>query len=169
MNTEAESMNLPATVTVANQAEADARIPGATSLDLGPIKSRLAKASAGPWRWELNRDSRRLQLCGGIPRFDLIVMDFVRWGMNGACPRFNKELRTNMNVMERAEMYGVDQPGREHHASWFQLLRHHDAQLIEHAPADIAALVSEVESLRSELASRSGRTLDRKIHEGGTD
>lgn len=36
--------------------------------------------SAGPWRWEFNPCSKRIQLVGGAPRFDCIVMDFVRYG-----------------------------------------------------------------------------------------
>lgn len=58
MNTEAESMNLPATVTIANQAEADARIPAA--LANGPVHLRiegmegkidLTYLSVTPYEW----------------------------------------------------------------------------------------------------------------------
>lgn len=95
----------------------------------------MSKHSEGPWRWELNEKSRRVELCGGKPRYDLIVMDFVRYGFSGAAPRFNVELRTHLNVMKRGEEFGEVVPGREHHADWFKRLKHPDAQLIEAAPA----------------------------------
>jgi hypothetical protein len=91
--------------------------------------------SSGPWRWELNEKSRRIQLCGGVPRHDLIVMDFVRYGMNNAAPRFNSELpQSRLNVMRRAEEFGIIVTGREHHSDWFKGINHPDAQLIEAAP-----------------------------------
>jgi hypothetical protein len=60
----------------------------------------------------LNRKSKQVQLCGGVPRFDLTVMDFVRWGI----------------------------PGRDHHADWFQTIDHPDAHLIAAAPTMLEAL-----------------------------
>lgn len=104
------------------------------------------KGTPGPWRWELNMKHRQLQLCGGACPFDLIVMDFKRFGMQGAAPRFNIELRTNFNVMERAEKFAMIAPDREHHKSWFQLLNHPDANLIEAAPVLLDAAIEFVKS-----------------------
>jgi hypothetical protein len=84
----------------------------------------------GPWRWQLNAMARRVQLCGGSPRFDLIVMDFERWGMQGAVPR----LRNHRDLMVRADFWAADVPGREHHSSWHQAIDHPDMRLIEAAP-----------------------------------
>lgn len=93
-----------------------------------------------PWRWEFNPGSKRIQLVGGKPRYDLIVMDFVRYGMAGAAPRFNVELRTSLNVMKRVEEFAAIEPGRAHHADWHRLIRHPDAQLIEVSPELYEAL-----------------------------
>lgn len=94
----------------------------------------------GPWRWEINLKSLGVQLCGGRPRFDLTVMDPVRWGMGSASLRFRDGMAgDDLNLMFRAERYARPVPGREHHAEWFQGLRHPDAQLIEAAP-DLLAL-----------------------------
>lgn len=99
----------------------------------------MSKFTPGPWRWGINLKSKQVQLCGGVPRFDLIVMDFVRWGMDGAAPRFNTEIRPYHNLMERVEKFAAIQPGREHHADWFQRVNHPDAMLIEAAPDLLAA------------------------------
>ena len=39
--------------------------------------------TAGPWRWEFNAEHRSVHLVGGVPQFDLTIMDFTRWGMSG--------------------------------------------------------------------------------------
>jgi len=101
----------------------------------------ITASTPGPWRWELNPKSKCVRLCGGKPRFDLTVMDFVRWGIGGAAPRFVSGLLTRCDTM------GVIVPGREHHAAWFQGLSHPDADLIARAPD----LLAENESLRAEL------------------
>jgi hypothetical protein len=100
----------------------------------------MSKATPGPWRWELNLKSKRIQLCGGKPQYDLTVMDFVRWGMDGAAPRFNTERRENLKLMERIEKFAVIVPGREHHADWFQAVDHPDARLIASAPDMLTVL-----------------------------
>jgi hypothetical protein len=99
------------------------------------------KFTPGPWRWELNRKGKRVQLCGGVPRFDLTVMDFIRWGMGGAQPRFLEAWKSNsMMLLENAPKFGKDVPGREHHSDWFQTIDHPDAHLIAAAPDLYAAL-----------------------------
>jgi hypothetical protein len=47
----------------------------------------------GPWRWEVNLTSRVIDLVGGKPTYDMTVMDFVRWGMTSAQPRFTVRWR----------------------------------------------------------------------------
>lgn len=99
------------------------------------------EGTPGPWRWEMNENSKCINLCGGKPKYDLTVMDFARWGMSGAAPRFNIKLgETGFNVMERADTFGQIVPGREHHANWFKTLNHPDAQLIAAAPDLLSAL-----------------------------
>ena len=88
----------------------------------------------GPWRWEFNASSKTVQLCGGRPKFDLMIMDFTRFGMNGAAPRFVERPGPGHEIMERCEKFAEVVPGREHHARWFKTVNHPDARLMAAAP-----------------------------------
>jgi hypothetical protein len=122
-------------------------------MDTFKLKALALAASKGPWRWELNEDSKSAQLVGGRPMFDKYVMDFARWGMGGAAPRFNDAIASGeYNIMERVEKYGAVVPGREHHANWFKDIDHPDAQWIAAAnPATVLELISERDELRAEI------------------
>ena len=108
------------------------------------------KHTKGPWRWELSERQKRLQLCGGEPVYDLTVMDFVRWGMGGAIPRFRDDVN-KMNIMRPAREHAQPVAGREHHANWFQFINHPDALLIAAAPDLLEALLKTKEYLETEL------------------
>lgn len=96
------------------------------------------KATPGPWRWEINLQSKIVHLVGGKPQFDKTVMDFERWGMGGAAPRFNEAIAGNeYNIMSRVhEKREWIKPfdGRAHHAKWCAAIDHPDAALIAAAP-----------------------------------
>ena len=98
----------------------------------------------GPWRWESNLRHRNVVLRGGRPLYDLTVMDFVRWGMTNAAPRFREDI-DGLNVMRRCDEHAMIVPGREHHADWFRAIDHADAHLIAAAPDLLAALTALVE------------------------
>jgi hypothetical protein len=97
------------------------------------------KHTPGPWRWELNQKSKDLNLCGHgeCGPYDFTVMDFERWGMGGAVPRF----RDDNGMMVKAHLLGEIVPGRAHHSHWFQNINHPDARLIAAAPELLSALV----------------------------
>lgn len=111
----------------------------ASTNDVGSA-SEVAPHTAGPWRWELNLQSKNLHLVGGRPQYDLTVMDLTRWGMSGARARFRDLSHDGMNLMDNAERWALPIVGREHHATWLQTLSHGDARLIAAAPDLLEAL-----------------------------
>lgn len=98
----------------------------------------MGKWTQGPWRWEFNPKTKTAQLCGGKPQFDSTVMDFIRVGMFGAGPRVID--RTDLGLLTGVAKFAQPAAGREHHSSWFQVLRHPDLDLIAAAPELAEAL-----------------------------
>lgn len=102
-----------------------------------------AQITEGPWRWELNEESKCLHLVGGKPQFDLTILRPVRWGTHSATLYVRDTAHDGMNIMhklhERRDWIRPFQ-GREHHASWCQGVNHPDLRLIEEAPNMLTAL-----------------------------
>lgn len=116
----------------------------------------------GPWRFEFNAKHRNVTLVGGQPtKYDLTIMDFCRWGMNGATMLLRDTAHDGMNIMHKLHDrpdWIAPQPGREHHKSWHQLLTHPDIRLIEAAPDLLSAmngLLAYFESGNSVLVSQA--------------
>lgn len=125
-----------------------------TDKQLAEIRSRLDAATPGPWGWDISVAGKHARL-ESKSKGRWTVMDFVRWGMDSAAPRFLRQ-----PLLERVDEFAKTKPGLEHHAKWDADVDHPDAQLIANAPADIAALLAEVDRLRAEntaaLTSREG-------------
>lgn len=101
--------------------------------------------------------------------FDLTVMDFARWGLGGAVPRFRDTSEDGFNLMDRLcdnPEWIAPEPGREHHKSWHLLVTHPDARLMAAAPDLLAALegvlrvadrkTDEFDAARAAIAKATG-------------
>lgn len=111
-----------------------------------------AQHTQGPWRWELNEQSKHLHLVGGRPQFDLTIIEPVRWGMGNATLMIRDTAHDGMNIMhklhERRDWIAPFH-GRSHHAKWCADVAHPDMRLIAAAPELLAALNQTVKLLRT--------------------
>jgi hypothetical protein len=80
----------------------------------------MSKHTPGPWFWDVRKKYNVFRLCSPI-RGTLIVMDFSRWGMQSAQPRFS-----DRNGEKRG---GIMEDG-----SKIDLSKNPDARLIAAAP-----------------------------------
>jgi len=94
------------------------------------------KFTPGPWRWEINLKANEMHLSGGVPKHDLYILGFKRWGMSGARATVREEDGNMVDVDSLASLI----PDREHHAAWLQTAHHPDLDLIAAAPDLLAAL-----------------------------
>lgn len=93
----------------------------------------MKQHTPGPWAWYERHDG---QVYLATPnRGHLVVMDFVRLGMNYAQPRF-----AEWDGDERANMGGIMRPAKE-----LILPSHPDVRLIENAPMLLAACKAAME------------------------
>ncbi len=107
----------------------------------------------GPWRWEFDAHNLRVHLVGGCPRYDLTIMDFVRWGMSGATVRMRDSSDGNLMYKLHERQDWIEPfPGREHHKHWCANVVHPDMRMIAAAdPATIGRLLAERDALREAL------------------
>lgn len=135
---------------------------------LAEIRAREQAATKGPWAWCGNTEARWLAL-ETADRM-LKVMDFARYGMNGAQPLFAVNGR-----MEKASALVEYEVHRNAWVEkWRPPYRHDidgikapDAEFIAHARADVTWLVAELtEALaKLEVAERQACDLDAKLAE----
>lgn len=103
----------------------------------------MSKHTPGPWRWELSESSKTLSLVGGIPLYDLTIIEPTRWGMGGATLMIRDTSHDGMNIMHKLNDrrdWIAPHNGREHHIKWCADVVHPDMRLIAAAPELLAAL-----------------------------
>ena len=139
------------------QLEQDAAKQAQAAIDIEPIRARLAAATPGPWEWFGNTKTYQCHLStvhGGRRH----VMNFWRWGMSQAQPSFQVSLGPPVQVgsgyMVKLSEMAAECPslGPKFEVEYrrdFVGIGHPDAELIARAPTDIAALLAEVDRLRS--------------------
>ena len=105
--------------------------------ELAEIEARAEAATPGPWFWDTNRRYKSTMLKapqnGGT-----CVMDFTRWGMHSAQPRFNDTGVSFGGILYTMEQY--DKTG----------LPNPNADFIAYARQDVPTLVAEVRRLSGE-------------------
>ncbi|MEU8920380.1 hypothetical protein AB0D10_05490 [Kitasatospora sp. NPDC048545] len=119
-------------------------------LDLDAIQARCDAATPGPWRWRGNTEARHLRLQtphhGG-----LTVMDFKRWGMQGARPRFARDhLMYPANEMVT---YEVAAWSKDIYRKDIVGIEHPDAEFIAAAREDVPALLARVRELEAAIGA----------------
>ena len=129
-----------------------------------------AKHTPGPWRWEFNEKHKTIHLVGGVPQFDLTIIEPTRWGMNRASLMIRDTAHDGMNLMHKLHErrdWIAPFPGRSHHADWCADVVHPDMRLIAAAPELLEALLGVVEytalfddftqaAMRSAIAKATG-------------
>ena len=126
------------------------------ALDLDAIEARAEAATEGPWHWFGNTASQQLGL--GYWRKGwgrCTVMDFARWGMQSARPRFS-DADAMMHDADAMAIWEVNpRATRASDPSLYRHdvigIRHPDAEFIAHARTDVPVLVAEVRRLTAEV------------------
>lgn len=128
-----------------------------TDEDLKAIEDRAAAATPGPWEWYGNTKYTGNFYLSTKNRGRIFVMDFVRWGMRGAQPRFQKDhLLVNGSELVNYEVKpGAKRGDPQLYREDFIGILHPDAIFIAAARSDVAALTEEVRRLRDLVGKKT--------------
>lgn len=111
-----------------------------------------AKATPGPWSWNLNLKSKSCHIeSHGRGSMREFVMDFVHWGMGGAKPRFLDQVKC---LSVDVDKFAKVAPGREHHSDWYQTIDHPDANFMVESRELVPTLAGHVKRLVEEVDGR---------------
>ena len=111
---------------------------------LDEIEQKLKATTPGPWYWRGVKKLHDVALLS-TKNGHQTVMDFVRWGMSGAGPRFKMD-----GVLERIET--LASPRQAHRPDGeFYHINHPDAEFIASSPEMVAKLIAAVREMENQL------------------
>lgn len=132
--------------------------------DLTELRKIAENATPGPWHWSGNADNRQLYLATWIKGAGRCqVMDFERWGMQRAVPRFLDDESLMMETAKDLMVYEVarnqnlpDETPRSHpqvYRADVVDVRHPNARFMAAAnPETVLALLSRLEQAEQQVA-----------------
>lgn len=133
------------------------------TLNLDTLRKTAEAATPGPWHWAGNADNHQLYLATWIKGAGRCqVMDFERWGMQGAIPRFLDDeslmMQTAKNrlVFEVARNQGLPDGTPRSHPKVYRAdvvdVMHPNAKFIAtFDPATVLALLSRLEQAEQQV------------------
>ncbi|MGP9488912.1 ead/Ea22-like family protein [Glutamicibacter sp. BW80] len=133
--------------------------------DLSELRKTAETATPGPWHWSGNADNRQLYLATWIKGAGRCqVMDFERWGMQGAVPRFldddslMMETAKDLMVYEVARNQNLPDDTPRNHPKVYRAdvvdVRHPNARFMAAAnPETVLALITRLEQAEENLES----------------
>lgn len=139
--------------------------------ELIELERKARSATPGPWKWFGNTKMHEVYLAT-VNRGRIFVMDFVRWGMRGAQPRFQVRLDGTDGVMRTlGELGATGHPlgprFEASHRRQFSGIGHPDAEHIAANSPDITIkLIARIRELEghvraaAEIMAESGLTLE---------
>lgn len=132
--------------------------------DLTDLRKIAEQATPGPWHWSGNADNRQLYLATWIKGAGRCqVMDFERWGMQGAVPRFldddslMMETAKDLMVYEVARNQNLPDDTPRNHPKVYRAdvvdVRHPNARFMAAAnPGAVLALLTRLEQVEAAVA-----------------
>lgn len=119
-----------------------------TDEEFSEIEARHKAATPGPWRWFGHLPGKMLYLAT-VNRGRIYVMDFVRWGMRSAAPRFNVPSETP----ELTTMHRADELAETGSYDGYRIgIPHPDAIALERSWEDVDTLLAHVHEAEAQAA-----------------
>lgn len=148
-----------------------------SGVDIEAIRARADAATPGPWHWYGNTATKFLSLNtwkSGLGRCN--VMDFARWGMHGARPRFAVDdyMHDADEFAQWEVCHDAKTPGDPRlYRHDVDGIRHPDAEFIAHSRADVPALLASLDRVLAlcdnvrAICERTGDAAEDYCHEDG--
>lgn len=114
-----------------------------------------AAATPGPWVWRGNVDSQALRLSTESGPWRYTVMDFARWGMQNAVPRFREDgvmVRADERVMFEVNHTATKRTDRGVYRGDIIDVRHTDARFMACSRTIVPALLERITQLEERIA-----------------